>query len=130
MEQKEAAFVEVRLQEDLYKYLEAISNEVGTEVSTLVSSLVFDGLAYNILRNLVEERGLTLDEVVVRFLNSAVESDGKEVVFDEDGDEDVDEEEVVLDVKYPGLKSEVPGAGPSMESSNGEGTEVDVELEE
>jgi hypothetical protein len=114
MEQKEAAFVEVRLQEDLYKYLEAISNEVGTEVSTLVSSLVFDGLAYNILRNLVEEHGLTLDEVVVRFLNSAVESDGKEVVFDENGDEDHDEEEVVLD----------------MESSNGEGTEVDVELEE
>jgi hypothetical protein len=114
MEQKEAAFVEVRLQEDLYKYLEAISNEVGTEVSTLVSSLVFDGLAYNILRNLVEEHGLTLDEVVVRFLNSAVESDGKEVVFEEDGDEDGDEEEVVLD----------------MESSNGEGTEVDVELEE
>jgi ribosomal protein L14 len=107
MEQKEAAFVEVRLQEDLYKYLEAISNEVGTEVSTLVSSLVFDGLAYNILRNLVEEHGLTLDEVVVRFLNSAVESDGKEVVFD-------GEDEVVLD----------------MESSNGEGTEVDVELEE
>jgi hypothetical protein len=114
MEQKEAAFVEVRLQEDLYKYLEAISNEVGTEVSTLVSSLVFDGLAYNILRNLVEEHGLTLDEVVVRFLNSAVESDGKEVVFEENGDEDGDEEEVVLD----------------MESSNGEGTEVDVELEE
>jgi hypothetical protein len=114
MEQKEAAFVEVRLQEDLYKYLEAISNEVGTEVSTLVSSLVFDGLAYNILRNLVEEHGLTLDEVVVRFLNSAVESDGKEVVFDEDGDEDGDEGEVVLD----------------MESSNGEGAEVDVELEE
>jgi hypothetical protein len=114
MEQKEAAFVEVRLQEDLYKYLEAISNEVGTEVSTLVSSLVFDGLAYNILRNLVEEHGLTLDEVVVRFLNSAVESDGKEVVFDEGEDEDGDEEEVVLD----------------MESSNGEGTEVDVELEE
>jgi hypothetical protein len=114
MEQKEAAFVEVRLQEDLYKYLEAISNEVGTEVSTLVSSLVFDGLAYNILRNLVEEHGLTLDEVVVRFLNSAVESDGKEVVFEENGDEDGDEGEVVLD----------------MESSNGEGTEVDVELEE
>jgi len=115
MEQKEAAFVEVRLQEDLYKYLEAISNEVGTEVSTLVSSLVFDGLAYNILRNLVEEHGLTLDEVVVRFLNSAVESDGKEVVFEENGDDAEDgEEEVVLD----------------MESSNGEGTEVDVELEE
>jgi len=114
MEQKEAAFVEVRLQEDLYKYLEAISNEVGTEVSTLVSSLVFDGLAYNILRNLVEEHGLTLDEVVVRFLNSAAESDGKEVVFDENGDENGGEEEVVLD----------------MESSNGEGTEVDVELEE
>jgi hypothetical protein len=115
MEQKEAAFVEVRLQEDLYKYLEAISNEVGTEVSTLVSSLVFDGLAYNILRNLVEEHGLTLDEVVVRFLNSAVESDGKEVVFEENGDDaDDDEEEVVLD----------------MEPSNGEGTEVDVELEE
>jgi hypothetical protein len=114
MEQKEAAFVEVRLQEDLYKYLEAISNEVGTEVSTLVSSLVFDGLAYNILRNLVEEHGLTLDEVVVRFLNSAVESDGKEVVFDENGDGDHDEEEVVLE----------------MESPNGGGTEVDVELEE
>lgn len=114
MEQKEAAFVEVRLQEDLYKYLEAISNEVGTEVSTLVSSLLFDGLAYNILRNLVEEHGLTLDEVVVRFLNSTVEADGKEVVFDENGDEDGDEEEVVLD----------------MESSNGEGIKVDVELEE
>jgi len=114
MEQKEAAFVEVRLQEDLYKYLEAISNEVGTEVSTLVSSLVFDGLAYNILRNLVEEHGLTLDEVVVRFLNSAVESDGKEVVFDENVDAEDSEEEVVLD----------------MEPSNGEGNEVDVELEE
>ena len=114
MEQKEAAFVEVRLQEDLYKYLEAISNEVGTEVSTLVSSLLFDGLAYNILRNLVEEHGLTLDEVVVRFLNSAVEADGKEVVFDEGDDVEDGEEEVVLD----------------MESSNGEGIKVDVELEE
>jgi antitoxin component of RelBE/YafQ-DinJ toxin-antitoxin module len=114
MEQKEAAFVEVRLQEDLHKYLEAIAGEVGTDVSTLVSSLVFDGLAYNILRNLVEEHGLTLDEVVVRFLNSAVEADGKEVVFDEDSDTEEGKEEVVLD----------------MESSNGEGTEVDVELEE
>jgi len=114
MEQKEAAFVEVRLQEDLYKSLEAIADEVGTDVSTLIGSLVFDGLAYNILRNLVEEHGLTLDEVVVRFLNNAVEPDGKEVVSDENGDEDGDEEEVVLD----------------MESSNGEGTEVYVELEE
>jgi hypothetical protein len=113
MEQKEAAFVDVRLQEDLYKYLEAISGEVGTDVSTLVSSLVFDGLAYNILRNLVEEHGLTLDEVVVRFLNSAAESDGKEVVFEDDVVDD-EEKEVVLD----------------MESSNGEGTEVDVDLEE
>jgi hypothetical protein len=61
--------------------------------------LVFDGLAYNILRNLVEEHGLTLDEVVVRFLNSAVESDGKEVVFEENGDDaDDEEEEVVLDL--------------------------------
>ena len=80
-------FVDIRIQAELYKYLELIAQELQTDVGTLVGSLVFDGLAHNMLRNVVESYGRTLDDLVVDFLTQARETEAVDLVDDEDDKE-------------------------------------------
>jgi hypothetical protein len=80
-------FVDIRIQAELYKYLELIAQELQTDVGTLVGSLVFDGLAHNMLRNVVESYGRTLDGLVVDFLTHARETEAVDLVDDEDDEE-------------------------------------------
>jgi hypothetical protein len=82
-------FVDIRIQADLHKYLELIAQELQTDVGTLVGSLVFDGLAHNMLRNVVESYGRTLDDLVVDFLTQARET---ELVDFGDDDDDPDDD--------------------------------------
>ena len=93
-ELQESAFADISVHKDLKEYLEAVAKELNTEVHTLLTSLVFDGLAYNLLRSLVEERGMTLDEVVLRFLNNADNGNGELAVeeLEEDNEHNEDED--------------------------------------
>ena len=96
----------VELAQDVYDYLAAIAKELNADLGQLISRLVFDGLAFNILRDAVESRGLNLENIVVEAIRR---------IEEENHDDEVDKlEEIELTVS----------------GKNGEDMVVDIDLDE
>lgn len=110
------ATTNVELSQELVTYLSEIAKSVQVSLTDLITRLVFDGLAFNVLQDAVESRGLSLETVVV------------------DAIKRVDEQKESLVDKLEDFLAEQEENDESVElhiaGNNGEDLLVDVDLDE